>query len=259
MVLAVVSVSLLAVAAWEFWRPRRRQGFAAWRRRSGNLALWPLNLLVASVLARPEAPRAWLQAVLGTPLPAWPIADLGSSILIGFLLLDVVLYGVHRCEHRVALLWRFHALHHSDPDLDLTTALRHHPVEFLLFSTIYWLAALLLAVPAPVTLIHGLAVFATAAVQHGNIRLPKQLERGLQPLVMTTDLHRLHHSLRRDQADANYGAVLSLWDRLFGTYTAIAAEDIAFGVRDLPAPECLRPLTMLLTPWLIGRARAGYN
>src|SRR5690348_12483548 len=153
--------------------------------------------------------------------------------------------------HSVPLLWRFHALHHSDPDVDVTTSVRHHPIEYALGSAVYWLAVIVLDVPALVVLSHGLAVFGMASVQHGNIRLPERLERWLQPVLVTTDMQRIHHSVVFDQANSNNGAVLSVWDRLFGTYTSITRaqhDRIVFGVRELPRRDCLRPSAMLLTP-----------
>ena len=178
--------------------------------------------------------------------------------MAGFLLLDFLRYAVHRCEHAVPLFWRFHALHHSDPDVDVTTSVRHHPVEYVCASAVYWLAVLVLGIPAIIVLSHGLAVFATAAIQHGNLRLPERLERWLQPVLITTDLHRIHHSVAFDQATSNYGAVLSVWDRLFGTCTQITRaqhEKIVFGVRELPRRDCLKASRMILTPWLISRAQ----
>jgi sterol desaturase/sphingolipid hydroxylase (fatty acid hydroxylase superfamily) len=164
---------------------------------------------------------------------------------------------VHRCEHAVPFFWRFHALHHSDPDVDVTTSVRHHPVEYVLGSAVYWLTVIVLNVPAIAVLSHGLAVFGTAALQHGNIRLPERVERWLQPVLVTVDMHRIHHSVLFDQANSNYGAVLSIWDRLFGTYVRISRvqhERIVFGVRELPRSACLKPTAMFLTPWLISRA-----
>jgi sterol desaturase/sphingolipid hydroxylase (fatty acid hydroxylase superfamily) len=193
---------------------------------------------------------------LGIDLPTWPIANIAVSLVAGFLLLDLMRYAVHRCEHAVPLFWRFHALHHSDPDVDVTTSVRHHPVEYLLGSAVYWLAIIVLDVPAVVVLTHGLAVFATAALQHGNIRLPEWLERLLQPVLVTVDMHRMHHSVVYEQANSNYGAVLSVWDRLFGTYTSMNRaqhEQIVFGVRELPRRDCLKPTAMFLTPWRISR------
>jgi sterol desaturase/sphingolipid hydroxylase (fatty acid hydroxylase superfamily) len=257
-VIAVVMLgSLLTVALCEFWFPRRRREFPAMRRRTGNLGFWAANLLLAGFLfPSAAAARAWLAAGSDIPLPSWPIAAAGPSLVAGFLLLDLLRYWVHRCEHRVPLFWRFHALHHSDPDVDVTTAVRHHPVEYLLASAFYWIAIMVLNVPATAALAHGLAVFATAAVQHGNIRLPDALERWLQPGLMTTDLHRIHHSASPEHANANYGAVLSVWDRLFGTLVRIARrqhESLVFGVRELPRRDGLGPLAMMLTPWRIGR------
>jgi sterol desaturase/sphingolipid hydroxylase (fatty acid hydroxylase superfamily) len=256
----VIFGSLLLVAAWEFCRQRRRREFPALRRRLGNIGFWLLNLLLAGFLLEPAARvRPRFEAVLGVGFPPWPITDAALSFLAGFLLLDLLRYAVHRCEHAVPLFWRFHALHHSDPDVDVTTSVRHHPVEYLLGSLVYWLAVILLDVPAVVVLTHGFAVFGMAAVQHGNIRLPERLERWLQPVLVTVDMHRIHHSVVFEQANSNYGAVLSVWDRLFGTYTSITRaqhERIVFGVRELPRGDCLKPSAMLLTPWRIPRAVA---
>jgi sterol desaturase/sphingolipid hydroxylase (fatty acid hydroxylase superfamily) len=248
---------LLVVGLWEFCQPRRRREFPALRR-LGNIGFWILNLVLAALIFEPaETFRPQLEAALGIAFPSWPIADFGLSLVAGFLLLDLLRYLVHRCEHAVPFFWRFHALHHSDPDVDVTTSVRHHPVEYVLASAVYWLAVILLAVPAIVVLGHALAVFAMAAVQHGNIRLPERVERWLQQVLVTVDMHRIHHSVAFEQANSNYGAVLSVWDRLFGSFTRITRvqhERIVFGVRELPRRDCLKPSAMFLTPWRISRA-----
>jgi sterol desaturase/sphingolipid hydroxylase (fatty acid hydroxylase superfamily) len=250
--------SLLLVALWEFCQPRRLREFPALQRRAGNIGFWIVNLFLAAfffeptVLARPR-----FEALFGIGLPSWPIANAGVGFVAGFLFLDLANYLVHRCEHAVPFLWRFHALHHSDPDVDVTTSLRHHPVEYLFASAVYWLAMIVLDIPAVVVLSHGLAVFSAAAVQHGNVGLPEWLERWLQPVLATTDMHRIHHSVIFEQANSNYGAVLSVWDRLFGTYTIISRaqhDRIVFGVRELSRRDCLKPSAMFLTPWRISRA-----
>ena len=150
-------------------------------------------------------------------------------------------------------------MHHSDPDVDVTTSVRHHPIEYLLATGFYWLTVLTLDVPVAVALIHGLAVFAAAAVTHGNTRMPEWLERVLQPVVITLDLHLVHHSVSYDEANANFGAILSIWDRLFGTYVRLPRarqEQLVFGVSELPPRECLKPSAMLMTPWRIPRVVA---
>lgn len=250
--------SLLAVALWELCLPRRRREFPALRRRLGNLGVWLLGLVLAAfTFAPPDTFRPELATVLGISLPAWPIRDGLATFVVGFLLLDLFQYGLHRCQHAVPFLWRFHALHHSDPDVDVTTSVRHHPIEYLIAAGVYWLAVLALGIPAIIVLGHSLAVFAAAALTHGNISLPEWLERLLRPLVITLDLHLVHHSIEFSRENWNYGAVLSIWDRLFGTYTQISRGErdrLVFGVRELPRRDCLKPSAMMLTPWRLGRA-----
>jgi sterol desaturase/sphingolipid hydroxylase (fatty acid hydroxylase superfamily) len=249
---------LLAVALCEFCRPRRHREFPALRRRLGNIGIWVLNLVLAAfTFAPPDSFRPQLEAALGMALPSWPIDNQWASFVAAFLLLDFLHYATHRCQHAVPFLWRFHALHHSDPDVDVTTSVRHHPIEYLMAAGFYWVAVLAFDIPVIVVMIHAMAVFAAAAVTHGNTRFPEWLERLLQPVVITLDLHLVHHSISYDEANANFGAVLSVWDRLFGTCRAISRaqrDRLVFGVRELPRHDCLKPSAMLLTPWRISRA-----
>lgn len=255
--LVVVFGSLIVVALAELWRPRRHREFPALCRRIGNIGIWLLDVALAGfVLGSPAIFRHQFGVLLGVPLPAWPIANAGVSFVAAFLLLDLMNYLIHRWQHAAHFLWRFHALHHSDPDVDVTTSVRHHPIEYLIAAAIYWLAAVALDIPTMVVGSHAVAVFAAASATHGNICLPEWLERALRPVVITLDLHLVHHSLVYEEANANFGAVLSIWDRLFGTYVRLpraAQERLVFGVRDLPLRACLRPLAMLRTPWLIRR------
>jgi sterol desaturase/sphingolipid hydroxylase (fatty acid hydroxylase superfamily) len=259
-VLAVILGSLLIVGGAELLCPRRRREFPALRRRLGNIGIWLLNVVLAAfVFASPATFRPQLQAAFGVTLPAWPIGDGSASFVAAFLLLDLLHYGVHRWQHASPFLWRFHALHHSDPDVDVSTSVRHHPIEYLIAAGIYWAAVLALDIPAIVVISHAVTVFAAASITHGNTRLPEWLERWLQPVVITLDLHLVHHSVSSAEANANFGAVLSVWDRLFGTYTRLSRaqqERIVFGVRELPRRDGVKPSAMLLTPWLLRRANA---
>jgi sterol desaturase/sphingolipid hydroxylase (fatty acid hydroxylase superfamily) len=259
--LVVILGSLFLVAGWEFCRPRRRREFPALRRRLGNIAIWLLNIVLATfTFGPPEDFRLQLQTGIGATFPSWPIANQWASFVAAFLLLDFLNYAVHRGQHAVPFLWRFHALHHSDPDVDVTTSVRHHPIEYLLATGFYWVTVLVLGIPAIIVLSHALAVFAAAVVTHGNISLPEWLERLLRPVVITLDLHLVHHSIEFSRENWNYGAVLSIWDRLFGTYAQISRaqrEQLVFGVRELPPRECLKPSAMLLTPWRLPRAVAA--
>jgi sterol desaturase/sphingolipid hydroxylase (fatty acid hydroxylase superfamily) len=258
--LAVVIGSLLAVALAELLRPRRRREFPVLRRRLGNMGIWLLNVVLAAfVFAAPATFRPQLEAAFGLTLPAWPITDATLGFVAGFLLLDLLQYAIHRCQHAVPFLWRLHALHHSDPDVDVTTSVRHHPIEYLIATGISWLGVLALGIPAVVVTSHAVTVFAAASLTHGNTRLPEWLERWLQPVFITLDLHLVHHSVAPAEANANFGAVFSIWDRLFGTHSRLPRaeqERIVFGVRELPSWDAVRPSAMLLTPWLLRRANA---
>ena len=216
-------------------------------------------ILAAFVFAPTDTFRPQLEAVLGVTLPSWPIAEGWASLAAAFLLLDLLRYLVHRCKHAVPFLWSFHALHHSDPDVDVTTSVRLHPIEFLFNSGVFWVTAILLGIPATVGLTYGFTTFAVEAVQHGNIRLPERLDRWLQRVLVTTDMHRIHHSVAFAEASVNYATVFSIWDRLFGTYTRLTRaqhDSIVFGVREVPGRDCLKPSAMMLTPWRIARAPA---
>ena len=250
---------MLAVAFWEFCRPRRQREFPALRRRLGNLGIWILNLVLATfVFAPTDTFRPQLEIALGIALPTWPIVGWGSFVA-AFLLLDLLRYLVHRCKHAVPFLWRFHALHHSDPDVDATTTVRLHPIEYLLNSGVFWVAVILLGIPATVVLTYGLTAFTIEAIQHGNIRLLDRVERWLQPVMVTVDTHRVHHSIAFARGSYNYATVFSFWDRIFRTYirlTRTQHDVIVFGVRELPPRDCLKFSAMFLSPWRISRAAA---
>jgi sterol desaturase/sphingolipid hydroxylase (fatty acid hydroxylase superfamily) len=256
--LTVVLGSLLAVGLWEFCRPRRRREFPALRRRLGNIGIWLFNVVLAGfIFASPAAIRAQLQPVWGMALPAWPIADPWAGFIAAFVVLDLLHYAVHRWQHAAPFLWRLHALHHSDPDVDATTSVRHHPLEYLIAAGLYWMAALAFGIPAVAVMTHAVVVFAAAAVTHGNMRLPERVERWLQPVVITLDLHLVHHSMVHDHTNSNFGAVLSVWDRLFGTYRRLARAELdrlVFGVRELAPADALKPSLMIMTPRLLRRA-----
>ena len=251
--------SLLAVAFCEWAQPRQRRTSPAFGRRLSNLGIWGANLVLGIYLLPSVVGWAPPRGIPGISLVPWLWAKIALSIFAGFLLLDLLHYWVHRIEHAVPVLWRLHAMHHTDPEVDVTTSVRHHPAEYFVAGLVYWAAAVVVPIPPGVVLVHALAVFGTAAVQHGNISLPDWCERMLQPLLLTPDLHRVHHSVKRVEADANYGAVLSFWDRLFGTLTRLSPAEhqrLVFGVAGVPRADGLQPVAMLSTPWQLGRNRA---
>jgi sterol desaturase/sphingolipid hydroxylase (fatty acid hydroxylase superfamily) len=239
MTLEITFGAFLVAALWEFCRPRRDPEFPLWRRRFANLGIWLANIIAgALIFTSPDSLR------LG-----WEVTPL--SFVAGFVALDALSYWLHRAQHAVPWLWRLHALHHSDPDVDWTTSVRHHPAEFLSASGVFWLAVLVLRIPAAVVAAHGTTVFVLAVATHVNVQWPEWLERMVRPTVITLDLHLVHHSIAPAEANANFGAVFSFWDRLFGTFRAAGGTELVFGVRELQRRDCIRPIAMLLTPWRI--------
>jgi sterol desaturase/sphingolipid hydroxylase (fatty acid hydroxylase superfamily) len=259
--LCLVFGSLLVVGLAELCRAHRQRRFPALCRRLGNVGIWIVNLFLGAFFLPPPQPlRQQFAAVIGVSLPGWSSAYGVLSLLTAFLLLDLLHYAVHRVQHAVPFLWRFHALHHSDPDVDVTTSVRHHPIEYLIAAAIYWLAVLVLDLPPIIVVAHALAVFIAAAITHGNIRLPEWAERSLQPIIITLNLHLIHHSIVYEEANSNFGAVLSIWDRLFGTFTPVSLvrrNSITFGIRGLSQRESLRISAIFLTPWLLKRRSAN--
>jgi sterol desaturase/sphingolipid hydroxylase (fatty acid hydroxylase superfamily) len=139
---------------------------------------------------------------------------------LAFIILDFAVWLQHVAMHKWPLLWRLHKVHHSDRDLDATTALRFHPFE-LIVSTLYksaWVA--LLGVPVLVALAFELWLNANALFNHANLNVPRWLDRAIRPFLVTPDMHLAHHSTLVDEQHSNYGFALTLWDKLFGTYAA---------------------------------------
>lgn len=156
-----------------------------------------------------------------------------AEALLAFVILDFAVWFQHFAMHRFTFLWRMHAVHHSDRDLDVTTALRFHPFE-LIVSTFYKSAIVaLLGVPLAVALAFELWLNANALFNHSNIRLPKSLDRIVRIFFVTPDMHLVHHSVVVAEQKSNFGFALSIWDRLFGTYraeSAVGAENQKIGL-----------------------------
>jgi hypothetical protein len=224
------------VALWELYHPRRDPSFPARHRRTGNIGFWLFNTTAAALVFRaPE--RLWI-------MPGW------VGFIVGFVLLDLTSYWIHRGYH-LPFFWRLHAPHHSDPDIDWSTSVRFHPAEYLLTAGIYWLALRVLGVPVTAVTSHVTLGFVLGVATHGNVRWPPWLERLLRPAIVTLNLHLVHHSSDPSHANANFGAVLSIWDRLFGTLLVVPqqqADALAFGVRELDPRDACRPIQMFLTP-----------
>ncbi|MGI9311388.1 MAG: sterol desaturase family protein [bacterium] len=217
--LSVFFAVLLGMMIWERFAPRR----AAQRRAlrwPGNLGVGALNALLLA-LAPLSAVGAALFSIfnqfgllLWLQLPLWP------SIIISLLLLDLAVYWQHRLFHAIPMAWKFHRMHHTDTEFDATTALRFHPLEIVVSMLIKAAVIVLLGAPVLAAIAFEIILNAAAMFNHGNVKLPRLADRALRWLVVTPDMHRVHHAVHADEYNRNYGFSLSLWDRLFGSYAA---------------------------------------
>jgi len=216
---------LVLMLTWELLAPRRRLTVRRPLRWTGNLGLVALDTILVRLLipagaisvALLAAERGW--GVLNNlSLPSW------LAVVLAFVVLDLVIYLQHVMFHAVPALWRLHMVHHADLDFDATTGVRFHPVEILLSMVIKLGAVVLIGAPAVAVLLFEVALNATSLFNHGYVRLPAWLERALRLVVVTPEMHRVHHSVRPRETNSNFGFNLPWWDRLLGTYLAQPAE-----------------------------------
>ncbi|HEY5790469.1 MAG TPA: sterol desaturase family protein [Gammaproteobacteria bacterium] len=249
-----------AMAAWEWQRPRRD-------REQPRRSRWPVNLgllLIDGLLLRLLLPTAAVGiALLGEArgwgllnnlaLPGW------LAVLLAVLLLDLAIYLQHVLFHAVPGLWRLHRVHHTDMEFDLTTALRFHPVEIVLSMLIKMGLVAALGAPALAVLLFEILLNGAAMFNHGNVYLPWEWDRRLRRVIVTPDMHRVHHSVRPVETNSNYGFNLSVWDRLFGTYRDQPRDGhtgMTIGLNEYREPAALDLPGLLLQPFR-GGARGG--
>ncbi len=161
----------------------------------------------------------------------WVNAGIGITILVSFLSLDF--FGgwlVHIVQHRVPALWRFHVIHHADNNVDVTTGLRHHPVESVLRGIFFFFGIIVSGAPMYAVMIFQTIIVLSTAFTHANISLPKWLDTALSYILVSPNMHKVHHHWRQPYTDSNYGAVLSIWDRLLGTFKKLAPSSIRYGL-----------------------------
>ena len=158
--------------------------------------------------------------------------------IIGLLLLDLIgAYTVHYVEHKIKWMWRFHLIHHSDTHIDTTSANRHHPGEsvFRLFFTV--IAVGIIGAPIWLVMMYQSASVVLSQFNHANIRLPLWLDKTLSWVIVSPNMHKVHHHYVQPYTDSNYGNIFSIWDRIFGTYTTLAPEKITYGIDTHMLPE----------------------
>jgi sterol desaturase/sphingolipid hydroxylase (fatty acid hydroxylase superfamily) len=232
----------LAFVALTFLETRRTDKTAFDDRRWwSNIALYATNLLLISGFAAlallPEQGR-----LFAAPELPWL-----ARLVVGFLLLDLLVYVTHRVYHATPF-WRLHAVHHSDPILDTTTAIRHHPGEYITTAVAIAGLAWALGIEPEIVGIYGTCAGLIQLVQHAHLSLPAWIEKPLSVVVMTPFLHRLHHNMDPAFFNKNFGTVLTLWDRLFGTYASSAAPAGRYGLSGIASESVASYWNLLRLP-----------
>jgi sterol desaturase/sphingolipid hydroxylase (fatty acid hydroxylase superfamily) len=212
---------LAAMALWELAAPRRRMEIPRLLRWSSYLALVALD----TILVRIAFPVLAVGLAVIAQNSGWGLLNLldvpgWAAIVIAILALDLAIYLQHVMFHAVPALWRLHRMHHADIEFDVTTGVRFHPAEILLSMGIKLGVVAALGPPAIAVLIFEVLLNASSMFNHSNIRLPDKVDAVLRLLVVTPDMHRVHHSIHPSETNSNFGFNLPWWDRLLGTYRA---------------------------------------
>jgi sterol desaturase/sphingolipid hydroxylase (fatty acid hydroxylase superfamily) len=242
------------VALWERVAPQRRLTVSKALRWSSNLGLVVLN----TVLLRLMFPLAAVGMAAFSAANGWGLLNhfkvpFWLAVPLAVIAMDFVIWLQHVMVHAVPVLWRLHRVHHADPDYDLTTGARFHPIEIVLSMLIKIATIAVLGPPVLAVLIFEVLLNAAAMFNHGNIRLPAGLDRVLRWVIVTPDMHRVHHSVEEDETNSNFGFNLPWWDRLFGTYRAqprAGQVGMGIGIHGRTDPrEVARLDGMLLMPF----------
>lgn len=250
------------LALFELWSPRleRAELRGAWKSRR-----WATNLslvLVSSLVLRVVFPAAAAGAALWAERHGWGLLrwlGLGPVVagIAAFVLLDLAVWLEHVASHKLPFLWRIHRVHHVDQAVDVTTGLRFHPFEIVL--SMVWKAAVVVALGAPFlsVLIFEIVLNGSSMFSHSNLRLPRAADRLLRAVIVTPDMHRVHHSTIPAETDSNYGFNFVFWDRVFGTYRdqpAMGHEAVEIGLSQWRGGESARLGWSLALPFF-ARAR----
>jgi len=221
----VFAAVLAALAVAERIFPKRRRSEPVPRRWFTNLSIVAIDSVMVRAMAALAVPVAAVAAAHFAEIQRWGLLNAVDwpgwlEFVIALIVLDFAIWLQHLLSHKIPILWRLHQVHHADRDIDVTTAIRFHPVEIAL--SMIWKIAWVFAL-GPSTLavmVFEIILNAFAMFSHANIALPAGADRIVRALIVTPDMHRVHHSILRREHDSNYGFNLSVWDRLFGTYTA---------------------------------------
>jgi sterol desaturase/sphingolipid hydroxylase (fatty acid hydroxylase superfamily) len=253
--LSAFAAIFAAMAAWEIAAPRRERRLARGTRWPGNVGVVVIDTLLVRLLFPTTAvglaliaeARGW-GLFHALDIPAW------AGVPAAVIALDLAIYLQHVLFHAVPALWRLHRMHHADLEIDVTTGARFHPVEILLSMGIKLGVVAALGAPAAGVLAFEVLLNATSMFNHSNVRMPAWLDRVLRWIVVTPDMHRVHHSVAARETNSNFGFNLPWWDRLFGTYRdqpAAGHDAMTLGVEQFRDPAEQRLDRMLTQPFRV--------
>ena len=246
---------LTVMAGWEVLAPRRALTISKPGRWINNLGIVFLN----SFLLRLLFPAGAVGVALFAGKQGWGLFNhfevpYVMAVALSVVAMDFAIYMQHVMFHAVPVLWRLHRMHHADLDFDVTTGARFHPIEIVLSMLIKFAVIVVLGAPALGVIIFEVLLNATAMFNHSNVRMPLALDRLIRRLVVTPDMHRVHHSILDHETNSNFGFNLSWWDRLFGTYQdqpEQGHEKMTIGIRDFREPKQADRLDgMLMIPFV---------
>ena len=245
------------MATWEALAPRRALTVSKAVRWANNLGLVFLN----SLLLRLILPAAAVGVAAFAREQGWGIFNYYEvapviAVVVSVVAMDFVIYLQHVLVHAVPALWRLHRVHHADLDFDVTTGARFHPLEIILSMLIKLATIVVLGPPVLAVMIFEVLLNATAMFNHSNVRLPLGIDRVLRWIVVTPDMHRVHHSVEDDEANSNFGFNLPWWDRLFGTYRdqpRAGHEGMTIGIHTYRDPKLVSWLNGMLWLPFIGK------
>jgi sterol desaturase/sphingolipid hydroxylase (fatty acid hydroxylase superfamily) len=259
--LGIFVVVFALLALWELAAPRRTLSIGRLRRWPNNIGVLLVDIAVVRIVMPAAAVGASLWAVgNGWGLFNWLQLRLSVGAVLGFLALDLVIWAQHYAFHHIPVLWRLHRMHHADLDFDVTTGVRFHPVEILISLAIKIAVVVALGIPPVGVFVFEVMLNATSMFNHTNARMPSWLDRVARLVVVTPDMHRVHHSIERRETDSNFGFNLPWWDWLFRTYRRepeAGHTGMTIGIPQFRDPAELRLDRLLTQPFRDDRGGAS--
>jgi len=247
----------ILMAVWELLAPRKALTISKALRWSNNIGLVFINTIILRLLF----PAGAIGVAAFVVNNGWGLLNYYSlspaiAVLLSVVAMDFVIYLQHVMVHAIPLLWRLHRVHHADLDFDLTTGSRFHSLEIILSMLIKFATIIVIGPPIIAVVIFEVTLNGMAMFNHANVKLPLTLDRILRLIVVTPDMHRVHHSIEENEANSNYGFNLAIWDRIFGTYIdqpRAGHEGMTIGIHQPRDPKQVTLLPGMLAMPFVGK------